>query len=117
MIGGHVDRFQITIHVGWKVSQVSKCGALRRRAWYVPETPCGYVSMQLSERGNLKSSGFCEIGPMLASFSEQVDRTNETVLRRRKETEKSVRSDFHRIIIAGIAEVTSKPGMHMPNKI
>ena len=44
-------------------------------AWYVPETPCGYVSMQLSERGNVKSSGVSEIGSMLASFSEQVDRT------------------------------------------
>ena len=44
------------------------------------------MSMQLSEHGNLKS-GFCEIGPMLASFSEQLDRTDETALGRRKETE------------------------------
>ena len=76
-------------------------------AWYVPETLEVYVSMQLSERGNVKSSGVSEIDPMLASFSKQVDRTDETALRRRKKTEKSVRSDFHRIIIACIAEVTS----------
>ena len=31
--------------------------------------------MQLSERGNVKSSGVSEIDPMLASFSKQVDRT------------------------------------------
>jgi hypothetical protein len=43
--------------------------------------------MQLSERGNVKSSGRSEIDPMLASFSEQVDRTDETALGRRKETE------------------------------
>ncbi len=92
--------------------------AFRAADRFKEETPCGYVSMQLGERGNVKSSGFCEIGPMLASFSEQVDRTDETVLRRRKQTKKSVRSYFRGIIITCFAEVTSRSReCNMPNKI
>jgi hypothetical protein len=40
-------------------------------------------------QSSVKSSGFCEIGPMPACFPSKVDRKDEATLRRCKQADKS----------------------------